>query len=97
MDEKLPPHQQRQLEQNIVNGQARQNMELMLHLTSGCFEQCVHYFPSKVLDKDETGCIEHCTERFIELSQRVGKVYQAHQANVVQHEKLKKEKESASR
>ena len=69
----------------------------MLHLTSGCFEQCVHYFPSKVLDKEETSCLEHCTERFVELSQRVGKVYQAHQANVVQQEKLKKEKELASR
>jgi len=90
MDQKLAPQHQKQLEQNIINGQIRQNMEVMLNLTNGCFESCVHKFSSKILDKEETTCIESCADRYFALTQRVGQKYQQYQYAVVQQEKLKK-------
>jgi len=47
--------------------------------------------------KEEAACIEHCADRYIILSQRVGKKYQEHQGAVVQAEKLKKMKEVEQR
>mmetsp|Transcript_5604 Transcript_5604/g.8142 ORF Transcript_5604/g.8142 Transcript_5604/m.8142 type:complete len:94 (-) Transcript_5604:1017-1298(-) len=83
MDEKLSPELQKKLEQHVVNSAIRQNMELLITLSSDCFEQCVHTFPSKLMDKTETSCVEHCADRYIALSQRVGQEYQKIQMNKV--------------
>ena len=62
-----------------------------MKLSGKCFSECVHTFPSKMLDKDETNCIDHCGQRYIALSQRVATRYQEHQAKKVGEAKLKKE------
>jgi len=88
MDEKLAPRLQRKLEQSVVHSSIHQNMELLMNLTAGCFVECVHKFPSKLLDKDEASCIDHCGQRYIALSQRVGTRYQIHQATKVAEAKV---------
>ena len=62
---------------------------LMSKLADECFNECVHQFPSRILSKDETKCIEHCADRFIALSQRVGQEYQKVQHKRVLEEKLR--------
>lgn len=59
-----------------------------MNLTAGCFVECVHKFPSKLLDKDEASCIDHCGQRYIALSQRVGTRYQIHQSTKVAEAKV---------
>lgn len=61
----------------------------MSKLADQCFDECVHQFPSRILSKDETKCIEHCADRFIALSQRVGQKYQEVQHKRVLEEKLR--------
>ncbi len=66
----------------------------MMNLSTACFDQCVHKFPSKLCSKQESSCIEHCADRYITLSQRVGKKYQEYQYEVVKkmaQEKAKSE------
>ena len=58
-------------------------------LSTSCFNQCVQTFPSKTCSKDESACIKHCAERYITLSQRVGKKYQEYQYELVKKEKVK--------
>jgi len=90
MDEKLAPRLQRKLEQSVVHSGIRQNMELLMNLSARCFGECVQTFPSKLLEKDEANCIDHCGQRYIALSQRVGTQYQQHQAKKVAQAKLNK-------
>lgn len=45
-----------------------------------CFETCVTNFRSKTLSKHEIGCVEHCAERYIKMTQRVGLRFAEHQA-----------------
>jgi len=89
MDVKLEPHLQRKLEQNVINSTMKQNVDLMSKIADQCFNECVNHFPSRMLSKGESKCIENCADRFIVLSQRVGKQYQEVQHQVVVKEKLK--------
>jgi|EP00979_Chaetoceros_neogracilis_P016576 import inner membrane translocase subunit TIM9 len=89
MDVTLEPHLQKQLQQNVINSTMKQNVDLMSKIADQCFNECVNHFPSKMLSKNEAKCIEHCADRFIVLSQRVGKKYQEVQHQVVVKEKLK--------
>ena len=45
-----------------------------------CFDTCVGGFRSKTLSKGEVGCVEHCAERYIKMTQRVGLRFAEHQA-----------------
>ena len=62
---------------------------MQMKLATACFNECVHAFNSKLCSKDESKCIENCADRYIALSQRVGKKYQEYQAGVVLEERLK--------
>lgn len=97
MDQKLPPHLQRKLEQNVVNSAMQQNVALLMTLSSTCFNECVQTFPSKLLNKSELTCVEHCADRYISLSQGVGERYQRIQAQKVMKEKIRKSKEEGNR
>ena len=93
MDVKLEPHLQRKLEQNVINSTMKQNVDLMSKIADQCFNECVNHFPSRMLSKGESKCIENCADRFIVLSQRVGKQYQEVQHQVVVKENLKQMEE----
>jgi import inner membrane translocase subunit TIM9 len=41
-------------------------------LVHRCFDACANSFKSKTLDAKEKACIEHCSDKFIKLTQRVG-------------------------
>ena len=67
---------------------------MLSSMTQDCFEQCVHEFPSKICDREEMSCIEHCADRYLQLRLRVGQKFQYYQALKVQE--MKKKKESGS-
>ena len=68
---KLSPHQQQILMQKANESQMRENSSIMINLSKTCFDQCVHKFPSKILDKDESHCIENCAQRFVKSAERI--------------------------
>lgn len=72
-----------------MNDTMKQGIQMQLKLATECFNECVHTFNSKLCSKDESKCIENCADRYIALSQRVGKRYQEYQNRVVLEEKLK--------
>jgi mitochondrial import inner membrane translocase subunit TIM9 len=45
-----------------------------------CFDNCVSGFRSKTLATHEITCVEHCADRYIKLTQRVGLRFAEHQA-----------------
>jgi mitochondrial import inner membrane translocase subunit TIM9 len=45
-----------------------------------CFDTCVTGFRSKTMSKYEIACVEHCAERYIKMTQRVGLRFAEHQA-----------------
>ncbi len=47
---------------------------------ANCFSECVTGFKSKMLDKHETTCVEHCAEKFLKTTSRVGLRFQEIQA-----------------
>lgn len=51
------------------------------NLVNRCFETCVTSFRSKQLDKNETGCIENCANRYLKSMQRTTVRFQEHQAS----------------
>jgi import inner membrane translocase subunit TIM9 len=72
--------QQQQLQQDLVNLQAKDSLSQYMNLVERCFEPCVHNFRTKYLDKSETRCLESCAERYIKASNRTGLRFQEHQA-----------------
>lgn len=68
---KLTPYQQQILMQKANESQIRENSSIMINLSKACFEQCVFKFPSKILDKDESHCIENCAQRFVKSAERI--------------------------
>lgn len=45
-----------------------------------CFDNCVTGFRSKTLSKSEVTCVEHCADRYIKMTQRVGLRFAEYQA-----------------
>jgi len=41
-------------------------------------------FPSKILDREESSCIEHCADRYLQLRLRASEKFQYYQALKVQ-------------
>eukprot|EP00804_Cyclotella_cryptica_P021047 CCRYP_021160-RA/>CCRYP_021160-RA protein AED:0.03 eAED:0.03 QI:74/1/1/1/0/0/2/625/96 len=68
----LPPHLQGEFMRNLENIQMKDSLRLYNHLVQACFTPCVTSFRSKSLDKYESSCVEHCAERYIKMTQRVG-------------------------
>ena len=67
---------------------------MQVNLSYDCFDQCVHKFPSKLLDKEETACIEHCAERFLAFTERASKRFQENQVKMKQEFKAEKAKQA---
>lgn len=40
-------------------------------VSEACFRQCVDNFNGRVLDEDETSCVEGCASKFIKYNHRV--------------------------
>jgi import inner membrane translocase subunit TIM9 len=60
--------------------QMKDSLEMYNRLVEKCFGECVHSFRSKSLDKKETDCVKHCSEKYIKLTQRVGLRFAEQQA-----------------
>ena len=51
-----------------------------MNLVERCFDTCVYSFRSKNLDKNETSCMENCSNRYIKAANRTSLRFQEHQA-----------------
>lgn len=90
---KLSSSQQQRLIQKASESQIRENSNIVISLTKTCFDQCVDKYPSKIVDKEETKCVENCAQRFIKCAERIALKTQLHlsqEANKRQLEHTKK-------
>lgn len=60
--------------------QLKDSLSMYNNLVGRCFDGCVTSFRSKTLDKSEISCIEHCADRYVKMTQRVGLRFAEHQA-----------------
>mmetsp|Transcript_23502 Transcript_23502/g.42085 ORF Transcript_23502/g.42085 Transcript_23502/m.42085 type:complete len:95 (+) Transcript_23502:257-541(+) len=76
----LPPHVQGEFMKTLEQMQMKDSLTMYNTLVERCFGSCVSSFRSKSLDKNETACVEHCAERYIKMTQRVGLRFAEQQA-----------------
>ncbi len=60
----------------------RETQRLFNSTTEKCFNQCVSSFRARNLDSSEKKCLEHCTEKFIGHTQRMGIRFQEEMAKM---------------
>ena len=73
----VPEHQQPKLIRHLEELQVRNSLKMLNILSERCFDKCVNTgwggnITSKVLEKDETTCMQNCAEKYMKVTQRVG-------------------------
>lgn len=63
-----------ELQQMEMELEIRGSYKMSNSLVSKCFDQCVKDFKTKNLTDKETLCVSRCTDKFIKMSQAMGRV-----------------------
>jgi mitochondrial import inner membrane translocase subunit TIM9 len=82
----VPEHQQPELIRHLEEVQVRNSLKMLNVLTEKCFDKCVQTgwggsLTSKSLEKEETTCIQNCSEKYMKVTQRAGARFAEFAAN----------------
>jgi len=67
----------------IEKKQMQDFLRMYSNLVERCFNSCCNDFTSKALSSKEEQCVNHCTDKFLKHSERVGARFAEHNAEAM--------------
>jgi mitochondrial import inner membrane translocase subunit TIM9 len=75
----LSQQEQAEVMKVIERVEAEDRLRMQNQLVEMCFSDCANNFRMSTLDKNETKCLNFCTDKFLAFNGKVGQSYQEKQ------------------